>query len=67
MSDGGICEVGLVGLLEVAAWWELVVFVYSKLKRSKKKNSETTGRSKKWSRVGVCLREAGWGESGGRA
>jgi hypothetical protein len=26
-----------VGLPEVAAWWELVVFVYSKLKRSKKK------------------------------
>jgi hypothetical protein len=59
-----------VGLLEVAAWWELVVFVYSKLKRSKKKNSETTGCSKKWSRVGVCLREAGWvnqaGELDGR-
>jgi hypothetical protein len=28
-----------VGLLEVAAWWELVVFVYSKLKRSKKKKT----------------------------
>jgi hypothetical protein len=59
LSDGGICEVGLVGLLEVAAWWELVVFVYSKSKRSKKKNSEITGCSKEWSRVGVCLREAG--------
>jgi hypothetical protein len=46
LSGGGICEVGLVGLLEVAAWWELVVFVYSKLKRSKKKTPKPQGALK---------------------
>jgi len=50
----GFCEVGLVDLVTAAAWWELVVFVYSKLKRSKK-NSETIGRKKMWSRVGVSV------------
>jgi hypothetical protein len=43
MSGIEICEDGLLDWLKAAAWWKLGVMVYSKLKRSKKKDPKPQG------------------------